>query len=65
MDTHSWLRTLISLDTTSRLSNLGLIETVRDALRRLGIDPWLNASATQPKANLFAMLPARDDYICK
>ena len=40
MDTHSWLRTLISLDTTSRLSNLGLIETVRDALRRLGIDPW-------------------------
>lgn len=60
MDTHSWLRTLISLDTTSRLSNLGLIETVRDALRRLGIDPWLNASATQPKANLFATLPARD-----
>ena len=57
MDTHSWLRTLISLDTTSRLSNLGLIETVRNTLHRLGIDPWLNASATQPKANLFATLP--------
>lgn len=60
MNTQAWLKRLTAIDTTSRLSNLGLIETVRDDLRRQGLDPWLTRNAEGTKANLFCTLPAQD-----
>ena len=45
---------LISFDTTSRDSNLGLIEHVRDWLKPFGIDSTLVYDADKKKANLFA-----------
>jgi acetylornithine deacetylase len=60
MNTLAWLDRLTAIDTVSRHSNLGLIETVRDALRGHGLDPWLNLNADGTKANLFCTLPAQD-----
>lgn len=60
MDTRSWLETLVGFDTTSRNSNLALIETVRDWLEGQGIDAWLVHNGDGNKANLFATLPAKD-----
>lgn len=60
MDTLTWLERLVAIDTTSRNSNLGLIETVRDALRAHGLEPWLASNAEGTKANLFCTLPAQD-----
>ena len=45
---------LISFDTTSRDSNLGLIESVRDWLKPQGIDSTLVYNKEKNKANLFA-----------
>lgn len=50
------LKTLIGFDTTSRESNLGMIEFVRDHLRLLGIDARLSYDADRRKANLFATI---------
>lgn len=47
---------LIGFDTVSRNSNLGLIEWVRDYLRRLGVESRLTYDAAGAKANLFATL---------
>jgi acetylornithine deacetylase len=47
---------LIGFDTVSRNSNLGLIEWVRDHLKRLGVESRLTYDATRGKANLFATL---------
>jgi acetylornithine deacetylase len=47
---------LISFNTVSRDSNLGLIEWVRDYLLRLGATTRLTHDATGKKANLFATL---------
>lgn len=47
---------LIAFDTTSRDSNLGLIESVRDDLERLGAKTRLTYDAKRIKANLFATL---------
>ncbi|MCW8198136.1 acetylornithine deacetylase [Verminephrobacter aporrectodeae subsp. tuberculatae] len=55
-----WIERLIAFDTTSRNSNLGLIETVRDHLRSLGVEPVLTYHASGTKANMFATLPAHD-----
>lgn len=60
MNTLAWLERLVAIDTTSRNSNLGLIETVRDALAAQGLKPWLAANAQGDKANLFCTLPAQD-----
>ena len=60
MTTIDWLERLAAIDTTSRNSNLGLIETVRDELRGRGLDPWLSRNAEGTKANLFCTLPAQD-----
>ena len=49
-------RTLIGFDTTSRTFNLGLIEWVRDLLRRQGVATRLTYHAGGTKANLFATL---------
>lgn len=55
-----WIGRLIAFDTTSRNSNLGLIETLRDTLHDWGVDAWLDHDASGAKANLFATLPAAD-----
>lgn len=55
-----WISRLIAIDTTSRQSNLGLIELLRDTLRAHGIDAWLDYDGSGAKANLFATLPGRD-----
>lgn len=60
MNTRDWLERLVSFDTTSRNSNLALIEYVRDALLTQGLIPELIYSPEGNKANLFATLPAHD-----
>ncbi|ARP97016.1 acetylornithine deacetylase [Bordetella genomosp. 13] len=55
-----WIKRLVSIDTTSRNSNLGLIEMVRDELRRAGIDAHLSHDSSGAKANLYATVPAAD-----
>ena len=50
----------MSFDTVSRNPNLGLIETVRDALRKQGIDATLTHGEGGTWANLFATIPAHD-----
>ncbi|HLU77251.1 MAG TPA: acetylornithine deacetylase [Burkholderiales bacterium] len=54
--TETWdmIQRLIAFDTTSRESNLGLIEWVRDWLERQGVESRLTYDATGKKANLFA-----------
>ena len=59
-NTRSWLQTLVGFDTTSRHSNLHLIEHVRDALAAQGVPVQLIRSPDGAKSNLFATLPARD-----
>jgi acetylornithine deacetylase len=51
---------LVSFDTTSRESNLALIDWVRGYLRGHGIESTLTFNDDQRKANLFATLPAQD-----
>lgn len=55
-ETLAMVERLIAFDTTSRDSNLGLIETVRDDLAKLGATCSLIHDATGKKANLFATL---------
>jgi acetylornithine deacetylase len=52
-----WIGRLIEIDTTSRTSNLGLIETVRDHLRGLGLEAVLTYDRVGAKANLFCSIP--------
>ena len=58
-----WIERLVRFDTTSRLSNLGLIETVRDHLAAAGLAPRLIYNADGKKANLFVTVPAADGGI--
>jgi len=61
------LKTLVAFDTTSRESNLGLIEFVRDHLLSLGIESRLSYDAQKRKANLFATfgdMPGRGIVLC-
>jgi acetylornithine deacetylase len=51
---------LIAFDTTSRESNLALIDWVRSYLQGYGIGSTLTFDDNQRKANLFATLPAQD-----
>jgi acetylornithine deacetylase len=53
-ETWEMLEQLIAFDTTSRESNLGLIEWVRDWLRKKGVQSRLTFDKTGRKANLFA-----------
>ncbi|WP_321936342.1 acetylornithine deacetylase [Paraburkholderia sp. J8-2] len=55
-----WVTRLVSMDTVSRNPNLGLIETVRDELKSLGVDSTLTHDASGKWANLFATIPAHD-----
>lgn len=63
MDTRTWLSTLVGIDTTSRNSNLALIETARDWLKGQGVQSWLAYNESGNKANLFATLPAADGAV--
>jgi acetylornithine deacetylase len=56
LDRRQMLERLIGFDTTSRNSNLALIEFVRDYLDRLGIASDLIFDDTGAKANLFATI---------
>lgn len=61
------LKTLVAFDTTSRESNLGLIEFVRDHLASLGVTSRLSYDAERKKANLFATVgdtPGRGIVLC-
>jgi acetylornithine deacetylase len=61
------IKTLVAFDTTSRESNLGLIEFVRDHLKHLGIHSRLSYDAEKRKANLFATfgdMPTRGIVLC-
>ena len=55
-----WIERLVCLDTTSRDSNLTLIEVVADELRRHGIEPSIFPIPDGQKANLVATVPAAD-----
>ena len=55
-ETRELIERLVAFDTTSRNSNLGLIEWVRDHLRHLGVESRLTYDTTAKKANLFATL---------
>ena len=54
------IRTLVAFDTTSRDSNLALIEWVRHYLEGHGVASTLTFDDDRRKANLFATLTARD-----
>ncbi|KJK17776.1 acetylornithine deacetylase [Burkholderiaceae bacterium 16] len=55
-----WTQRLVSYDTTSRHSNLGLIEAVRDHFLAKGLRPHLTYNPQGDKANLFVTVPAAD-----
>ncbi|GAA5033437.1 acetylornithine deacetylase [Terrabacter aeriphilus] len=59
----AWTTTLVELDTTSRESNLPLIELVSTELRAHGIEPVLVHDETGAKANLLATFPAADGSV--
>ncbi|KTD51558.1 acetylornithine deacetylase [Legionella quinlivanii] len=63
MNVFEWLDRLIAFDTTSRNSNLELIHDVQTFLESQGIHSSLIHDSKQPKANLFASLPAFDGRI--
>lgn len=58
-DTWRLLESLVAFDTTSRESNLGLIEWVRNWLGRQGVASRLTYDRAGRKANLFATVPDR------
>lgn len=55
-----WLDRLIAFDTTSRNSNMDLINLVQDWMKRHGAVCTLTRDAKEAKANLFATLPAEN-----
>jgi acetylornithine deacetylase len=55
-----WITRLVSLDTTSRGSNLELIDVVSQELRRHGLTPTVLPNDEGTKANLVVTIPARD-----
>ncbi len=55
-ETWDLIQRLIGFDTTSRDSNLGLIEWVRDWLKGQGVDSRLTYDPERKKANLFATI---------
>lgn len=55
-----WVRRLVSIDTTSRGSNLPVIDLVAEQVRALGVEPVLIFNGDGTKANLVATFPAAD-----
>jgi acetylornithine deacetylase len=58
-----WTRTLVSFDTTSRNSNVAMIQCMADELTAHGITPLIVPSPDGNKANLFATIPAHDGAV--
>lgn len=58
-----WIMRLVSLDTTSRGSNLELIDVVFQELQRHGLTPTILANGDGTKANLVVTIPADDGRI--
>ena len=58
--TLDWIQKLVSFDTTSRQSNLALIETIRAEMTSLALSPLVVSNPEVTKANLFVTLPAVD-----
>lgn len=56
----NWITQLVSLDTTSRGSNLELIGVVAEELQRLGLKPTILPNDDGTKANLVVTIPAHD-----
>ena len=54
------LTDLVAFDTTSRRSNLELIDYVQHYLRRYGVDSELIFDETRSKANLYATIGTTD-----
>ena len=59
-DCIAWLERLVAFDTTSRLSNLDLIEDARTALEALGFATRLTHNEERTKANLWATVGPTD-----
>lgn len=59
-DVLTWLQKLIAIDTTSRDSNLPLIELVADHARGLGLEPRVFPTPDGRKANLLVTVPDAD-----
>ncbi|SDT29283.1 acetylornithine deacetylase [Friedmanniella luteola] len=55
-----WIERLVAIDTTSRNSNLELVEVLEEEMARLGLAPERIPDATGTKANLVLTLPAAD-----
>lgn len=53
------LRTLVAFNTTSRLSNLELIDFVYERLKSAGLDPYIDYNNDKSKANLYAIIGPR------
>ena len=58
--TLDWIQKLVSFDTTSRQSNLALIETIRAEMASHALSPLIVSNAEGTKANLFVTIPAVD-----
>lgn len=63
MNTLDWLSRLIGFDTTTRNSNLALIDFVKDYLNQQNISSRLSYDPNEQKANLFATLPGHDGNV--
>ena len=59
-DLQRLLTDLVAFDTTSRHSNLELIDYVQQYLRRYGVDSELVFDETRSKANLYATIGTTD-----
>ncbi|MEM9750616.1 MAG: acetylornithine deacetylase [Pseudomonadota bacterium] len=55
-DTRAWIERLVAHDTTSRHSNLNLIEDVDSVLKAKGVATYRTTNAAGDKANLFALI---------
>lgn len=60
MNSIEWLSRLIAIDTTSRHTNLQLIQLIKDWLNQYGLPIRLTYDESKTKANLLATLPAHN-----
>jgi len=58
--TLDWIQKLVAFDTTSRQSNLALIETIRAEIASHALSPLIVSNSEGTKANLFVTIPAAD-----
>ena len=58
--TLEWIRKLVAVDTTSRRSNLALIELIRAEMASHALSPLVVSNTEGTKANLFVTIPAID-----